>query len=139
MLISPAWVYGSLIIHTDSGGYAFSSDTWPTGRLKVQDVLQALCGEPDERGYYVFHESHHWLEEHLGAVARLSAKDVGLLAIADLAGIRGDDEVQFSRQAAASLAVVIFEKAFNASRQDAVLMVHLNLSPRDVVAGKSEK
>lgn len=133
MRIRANWVHGTLIVQSDSGGYVFSADQWPSG-LDVRDLLRSLCGEPDAEGYYAWHDSRSSIEQSLDAVSVLSSRDVGALAIRDSASVGCDGGELRSLAAAGTLAVAIFEKSFKVSREDAMLMVRMNIVGQERIA-----
>ena len=122
MRIRPEWAHGTLILKNEQGGLAFCSDHWPR-RLAIKDMLRALCGEPDDEGWFVCHESHQWLERNLRSVSQLGSYEIGLLAIRDAAELGGDAA---STNAAGTLAVSIFEHSFGGVRTDAQLLARMN-------------
>lgn len=104
----------------------FISDTWPQKRLKIEHVLEALCGQPMD-GWFVYHEpDFRWMSAALAGAAGLSFDQIAALGIMDLANA-GDLP---SRQAAGSYAVKLFSHAMDAADEEAIGLVRMNLNSR---------
>lgn len=133
MQIQPVQIAGTLVIRDQSGAYVHSDDRWPSS-LKIEHLLRALCGPPDAEGWYpYFEQDRRWIASCLEAVSSMSTQQIGAMAMRDLCQIDAEG-VDKSVVAAASLAVMIFEKTFEADRDEARLLVRMNLSEQSVAA-----
>lgn len=127
MQIKPSIVMGTLVITEHNGGYIHTDDNWPKS-LDIHHVLRALCGPVSEDGWYSYWEGDRkWIAKCLQAISGMTAQQIGAMAMCDHAGIDGDD-VPRSVVAAASLAVVLIERAFAATRDEARISVKMNVS-----------
>lgn len=124
---------GTLIIKDRSGGYVYTDDRWPK-RINVNHLLRALCGKADSEGWYPYYEGdRRWLVICMETVSGMSTQEIGAMAMRDHCQIDGED-VDRSLVAAASLAVILIERAFEASREESQLIVKMNLSGQGVAA-----
>lgn len=109
-----------------------------TRKLKIDDLLHALCGVPDD-GWYPYNEiDETWLCQCLRIAAECDDTTIGGMAISDPVNLRqtpeslaidkfGDVEPSPSQIAAAGLAVVLISRAFEASRDEAIEVIRMNL------------
>ena len=133
MHIKPDFVCGTLIIKDRNGGYVHSDDRWPSS-IKIDHVLRALCGPPDAEGWYPYFEAdRRWIASCLDVISNMTTQQIGAAAMHDHCEIDQED-VDRSVVAAASIAVMIFERTFEATREEAQLLVRMNLSEQGVAA-----
>lgn len=111
---------------------------WPV-KLKIGDLLHALCGVPDEDGWFPYNElDERWLCQCLRIAAQTSDETIGGWAISDPMNLRqtpeslslekfGDIEPSPSQIAASGVAVVLISKAFEATREEAMEVIRMNL------------
>ena len=135
MQIRPVNVCGTLVVSSKDGGYVFADDNWPDS-VAVEHVLQALCGASDSDGFYVVHEgnedqSRQWIAMCLSVVSKMGTERLGMMAIQDHARLAEDGCETLESQsmvAAASVAVVLLERALRATREEARFIVQINLA-----------
>lgn len=127
-----------LYVGTSQNTLIYWSHHWNNGLL-VEDFLLALCGKPDAKGWYVYHElDDQWMRCALKLAGRFNKPQIGAMAIRDSVGLRSTPldlllmalnsvEPSVSIQAAGSLAVHLFERAYQTSTEDAADLVRMNL------------
>jgi hypothetical protein len=133
MQIKAEELMGTLVIKDRSGGYVYTDDRWPK-RINVNHLLRALCGKEDAQGYFPYFEGdRRWIAICLETVSGMTPQEIGAMAMHDHCQI-DDGEIDRSLVAAASLAVVLIERAFEAEREESQLIVRMNLSSQGVAA-----
>ncbi|MCR9294647.1 MAG: hypothetical protein NXI32_18170 [bacterium] len=130
MLIRAEWIDKLLIIKTQGAGLAYVADDWPEDHLPIQDLLRCLFGWPLPDGWFCYHEQdHRLLFEMLDQIKGVSFKEMLSLAILDYAQIANkvhDTDLVL----ASSIAVLAIEKAFGCTREEAGILVRMNLNKR---------
>lgn len=138
-------VFGGAGVNERLAGPIYETDVWPRG-MRVEHLLRALCGSPDEEGWFPYNELDcRWICFCLQQGSQLSGHCVGALAMLDHVNLRATpeqlsimafekSEPTISQIAAASFATVLIARAFEATHFEAAEIVRLNLFTERVPA-----